>query len=260
MKYKVTSALAIVSMTVFGSGLAAERAVEAVHYQASASGFNLNYDDGADTRALSIGAGLTLPVGRYFGSSLSGGYRDYSSFSYPEADIDVNALDGEIALFVRSPSLGRIGVSYERTRFEYDTTYKDPLYIQYFGTQDSSREYANEAAAMIEGYSGPVTVGVERARYEVSLQYGEDEVSYLTTLYGGWYVMPDLLFDVRATFDSSDDDAYQLGIEYQPPFLQSMAGISLSYLHASDADGFGLTFKFYFDKRFDLITRDRHYR
>jgi hypothetical protein len=245
------------AVMVSSSAAASERAVESIHYQASAEG-RLTEDDAAlnddKNRILGINGEVTLPLGHYFGATFGAAYSDSSRTSYPEADIKGDTLFGYAGVFARDPSLGRVGLTYDRSRFDYTVTGKYP----YYAGQQYSDEFDVWAVTLMgEMYSEQVTFGFTQTRAETT---NSDDIDNITTVYARWYLTENIVTDVRASIESGEDEVYVLDLEYQPEFLQSSTSFTLGYLHGADLKGVRLAVTYFFDKRFDLKTRDRHYR
>jgi hypothetical protein len=242
------------AVMVSSSAAASERAVESIHYQASAEG-RLTEDDAAlnddKNRILGINGEVTLPLGHYFGATFGAAYIDSSRTSSPE-DIEGDQLLGEAGIFARDASLGRIGLNYVLSRFDYTRTFNNGS-----GQQNSDQLDSWVLTALAEMYSEQVTIGATQSRAETS---SENDPENVTTIYARWYLTENIVTDVRASIESGEDEVYVLDLEYQPEFLQSSTSFTLGYLHGADLKGVRLAVTYFFDKRFDLKTRDRHYR
>ncbi len=262
MKEKLLSSVAL--LCVAGSAIAAERAVEAVHYQAGLDGQYLDYDYGdlanSDSQS-SLGAlngAITLPLGPLLGAKLGAQYSHLvgdTSYGSTKYDIEGDGFTGSALLFYRQPSVGRISFGYERTRSEVTVSYGS-------GYQQTSRGTDYSYLGLIEGYLGPVTLAVTDTRSFYDGDTGHEDVSFVSAQ---WYVVPQVRLGMQVGFQEAKN-GYIAEAEFQPSFLGNRAGIYVAYLRVDDdyddvtANGIRLGINFYFDKRFDLITRDRHYR
>ena len=227
----------------------ADPAVESVHYQISLNTSWSNSSSNGDWRSTFANGTVTLPVGNYLGASLFGsvGTSEVDDAVLGSCDVDGHSLGG--GLFVRDVNVGRIGASISRSDSEACFTSAGLS-----GTTDTTTDaYGVDA----EYYLRTVTVGLSRSWVDYD---GWD--ADLARLRAAWYPMKNLslAFAVGAL---DAEDSRSATLEYQPGFLGNAVGIGLGYSYYKEepSDGtwtVGLTY--YFDKRIDLLTRDRRYR
>jgi hypothetical protein len=242
--------LALVSTNTF----AGQRAVEEVNFNVGLDERHFtmsDYDSKADM--YNITAGVNMPVSDHAGISLSGGIGKHRSSASAEDNslrYSQNFTGLDAAFFVRDPEIGRAGVGFQVTRWGAGSSNVDG-----FGPVSYTVRCPH---AVAEYYFDQVTVGAARQRCEVSAW---DEVSNDSQIFAGWYVMPNLNLGVAA-YGMDSKKTYGIGAEFQPEFGNQALGIRLAYENSRDPNyrAFLIGFRYYFDKRVDLKTRDRRYR
>jgi len=239
------------------------QAVRAVNYQLAYASGDTNTSGGSDSRTNGINGGVTFPLATYLGASVSGAYAHSTlATNFPNGTnvltlastaphCTVNSKDLDAGLFVRDPTIGRIGVSYGLGRAKSNC---DASFVVTGTDTLDTRVYAVGA----EYYFPKVTIALSRTqtRFDPVNKFDSD------VLTGSWY--PTNILRVALSAEGmSMKNTYSLGLEYQPEFLDNSSGLSISYSTrhqtvTSHIVMVGLVY--YFGERTDLLTRDREYR
>jgi hypothetical protein len=239
------SMLFVVAFFVFPTIASADPAVESTSGSFGASINKARTSDGwSDTNTYSVGGDMTMPLGERFGFKLSG---NYAATDSDLCDVDWRSLGAQ--LFVRDPSVGRIGVSYALSKSGTCTPAGDVIDDDF--DQDS---YGINA----EYYFAPLTIGVSRSRTEYEYLFPHTDYAFVNAT---WY--PDVNFSVGISAGALDaEDDRTLRFDYQPTFLNNAASVSLTVRTSVDTDWDTATvgFTYYFGDKVDLKTRDRNYR
>lgn len=242
------------------NALADSHAVEATNVQAGFTSWDTHASSGMVNNSYAINGGITFPVVSYLGASLSGAFGHTKLASNPSPNVTptsawpsctISNSNLDAGLFVRDPTLGKVGVSYGAGRQQ---SHCSATYL-ITGTDTLSTK---DSTASAEYYLSKVTLAV--ARTKTHLVPGSDLDSDSLTL--GWY--PDS--DVRlalSVYGLDLKNSRQLGLEYQPEFLDDSLSLLLVYSSqrlTTDTHSIMVGFNYFFEKHVPLITRDRQYR
>lgn len=207
-----------------------------------------------------INGDVTFPLAPYLGASLSAGYGNSnlatnpfpgsgSSGAWPSCTVRNESLEAD--LFLRDPGLGRVGVGRGRGAL------KSRCNATFLSTGSDSLT-TDDVTARAEYYFPAVTLGV--ARGKVSLEAGAELDSETLTV--GWYPGKNALITFSA--DGLDfENTYRLGLEFQPVIIDNALSLFVGYVtQRKDVTSHTIVFGFnyFYEKRIDLITRDRRYR
>lgn len=262
---------AIASFTALSFALAGvtanaqTRAVEALNFEAGVKSTDSDTSDSTSNGTLELNARGTLPIGSIFGASMTAGYgesrvrtrevveNDDGTLSGIRPSCNFDNLRGEISLFARRPTLGRIGVAYGIGRLGSDCS-DTSFFVP--GGQDSldTDNYRFDA----ELYWRNFTIGASHT----TLSMDDAPEIETTTISGSWYPLDSLRVSLHGS-DLYEEDTYGLTLEHQPQFLGDGFGIQLGYSKTDAEPGtrtinIGMTY--YFGKRVPLLVRDRQYR
>lgn len=263
--YSALASLFALSLALASVTAHAQRAVESINFEAGIE--STDSDTSGSTSNGTLGASLrgTLPIGSYFGASLTAGYSESrvrtrevvesedGTLSGIRPSCNFDNLGGEVSLFARRPTLGRIGISYGVGQLGSDCS-DTSFFIP--GGEDSldNDHYRVEA----ELYWRNFTIGASHT----TLSLDDAPEIETTTVTGSWYPLDSLRLSLHGS-DLYDEDTYGLTLEHQPQFLGDGFGIHLGYSETDAEPGtrtinIGLTY--YFGKHVSLLDRDRHYR
>lgn len=226
------------------------RAVESMHYQAGISFSRANLDPNGNIKTWGANGALTLPLAQYFGASLSGMYNQ------ARVEIDPISCRPEASgltagLFIRDYEKGKFGVSYGESHAD-SCTFSST-------SGNSTRSTQSDHTTVAASYYLPSwTVNASRSR---TVQKGDlvDQTSYVSSFGATFYPTSNLSVSLAA--DRRDpDDSYRLQFEFQPSLLGNSASLTAGYLWDPDSRTISIGATYYFDKRPELIVRDRHYR
>jgi len=244
---------------------AQSRAVETFHFESELHSTDSDTKGSTSNGTLGIDFRGTLPLGSYFGASLSAGYAETrvrtrrvvenedGTLSGIRPSCNFDNLDGEVALFARRPTLGRISVSYGIGRLGSDCS-DNSFFIPSGGDSLDTERYSVSA----EVYWRNFTLGASQTT--LSMDNGPE--LDVTEVKGSWYPLQSLRVTLFGN-DLYDEDTYGIELEHQPQFLGDGFGVRLSY---SDSDAepntrtVQLSLTYYFGKRVPLLVRDRQYR
>lgn len=259
------ASLAAAVLLASSGALAQTRAVESTNFEIDVHSVDRDTADSTSNGTLGAHLTGTLPLGSWFAASANAGYstsrvrtRDVlrnedGTVSGIRPSCSFDTIDGEVSLFARRPTLGKIGVSYGFGSMSSDCGV-DSIFLPSSDDSLDSERYRVEA----EIYLGNFTFGASHTT--LSPDGGKD----LETVQGtaSWYPFDSLRVTLYGN-DLYDEDTYGIEIEHQPEFLGNGFGVRLGYAE-SDADpsirtiNLGLTY--YFGTKVPLKTRDRSYR
>lgn len=244
---------------------AQDRAVNGMHVELGIT--SAENDTSNSTSSGAIGADLiaTLPLGRYLGLSVGGGYararlrtRDVLKDETGELPGDrpscsFDSLAGEASLFFRMPSLGRIAVAYDMS--DLSTSCDGVVIFPASGEDSLSTDgYRAEAEAYLDNF----TLGAEYAKTKL-----EDGPEFdATTLAASWYPFESLKLQLSGS-DLHDEDNYGVLFEHQPEMFGDSLGVRLGFSMTDSspkARTYELGISYYFGRKVPLQTRDRQYR
>lgn len=256
-------------------GITAVSIAPAVHAQSRAvttTNFELavdsaDSDTSGSTSNGTLGGALiaNVPLGNLFGLSLSGGYatttvrtRDVlidldTSGNEVRPSCSFENLSGEIGLFARRPTLGKIGLSYGVGEVSADCSVSSVFIPSGDDTLDTDGYRAE-----IEGYLGNFTLGASYA----SLNLDDGPKLETTTVTASWYPIDSVRVSLFGN-DMYDDNSYGLLLEHQPEFLGDGFGVKIGYTRSDGEPNMRIVqlgLSYYFGKRVPLKIRDRQYR
>lgn len=260
-------AIAVIVAGVCATGIASaqDRAVRGMHFEFGASSAESDTSDSTSSGAIGADFTATLPIGRYFGASIGGGYtrsrvrtRDILKDETGELPGDrpscsFDALTGEASLFFRLPSIGRISAGYGLGDL---TASCDGTVLFPISGKDSLSTDGFRADA--EVYLGDFTLGAEHAR--TKLEDGPEIEA--TTLSGSWYPIESLKVQISGS-DLYEEDTYGLMLEHQPEMFGDGLGVRFGFSTTDSSPKtrtFELGLSYYFGRKVSLQTRDRQYR
>jgi hypothetical protein len=258
------SLLAASLMLSSAGALAQSRAVDARNYEFGLASVDSDTDGSTSNGTLGVNLAATLPIGSLLGISVSGYYSatkvrtgdvlgndDNQTGSRPSCSFDNSG--GEIALFARRPSLGKIAASYGVGNVKPDCG--DSAIFIGNGTDKLSTDHYRIDA---EVYLGDFTVGAGRT----STDLDEGMKLESTAISASWYPIDSLKLSVSGN-DLYEQDSYGLTIEHQPEFLGDSFGLAVGYSFGDQEPKTRTLFlgmSYYFGTAVPLKTRDRQYR
>jgi hypothetical protein len=259
------SLLAATIFLIDGTAHAQNRAVERTNFEIAVK--SADSDTSGSTSNGTLGADLrgTVPLGGLFAVSLSGGYartkvrtrdvlpREDTSIPSVRPSCSFDNTHGEVSLFARRPTLGKLAVSYGVGRLSADCD-DESLFIPSNEDRLETDGYRIDA----EVYLWDFTLGASRST--VNLDNGPELET--TTAIASWYPIDSLRVSVSGS-DLYDEDTYGLVLEHQPEFLGDAFGVQLGYSRTDTTPNtrtihLGLTY--HFGARVELKARDRQYR
>ncbi len=257
---------AAVLLLLYGANAAADsRAVEAATFD---GGFNFQeVKSGGDPNNTAGATGVfTFGLASSLGASISG------TASHADIQADRSATgstavatsivsrscgfssgDLTAGLFLRNPSIGRIGVSYGAGQIRADCG-DNAMFVVSDGHTLRTYNYAANA----EYYFSRLTIGAGRTT--THLDGGNDITA--DSLTASWYPLTELRISPSiGRIDSNN--SYGLQLEGQPEFLGDAVGVVLGYSvqrQSPNIKSFSIGFVYHFGKPLELQTRDREYR
>jgi hypothetical protein len=258
-----TSLLCAALLLNAATAAAGDDAVEEMNYQIGYASGDTRVKDGTDTNAYGVNGGITLPLGTYFGVAFGAEYlrtnvsagavatQSGMSASSPAPECGLNSTQGTATLFVRRPTLGRIGIGYGTGRTKSRC---DAVFVATNTDSLSSKSTTSNA----EVYLGDFTFGATRTRTKT------DDIADLnsSSIAATWYPTPNLR--TALTADGLDfKDTWHFQLEHQPEIFDNTTGLLLEYMTRREepvAYYIGVGIRYYFNERIELKTRDRAYR
>ena len=265
LPYSIKIPLLAASLLLFSAGTFAQsRAVTARNYELGLASSDSDTADSTSIGTLGVHAAGTLPIGSLLGVSLSGYYSesnvrtgdvlgDRSSNSGNRPACGFDSLGGDITLFARKPTLGRVAVSYGVGRLSPDCG-DDAVLVSNGEGKLRTDNYHVDA----EVYLGDFTLGASRT----STDLDEGQKLESNGLVASWYPFNSLKVSVSGN-DLYDQNTYGLMLEHQPEFMGDAFGIHLGYSKSDQSpqtSTFYLGLTYFFGARVELKTRDREYR
>ncbi len=235
-------------------------AVAASNYQAGLTSGDIYASGRRASNMYDLNGGANFPLMTYLGATLTG--------DYVHTNIPANPFPGTTptsawpscihysenlgtGLFVRNPSLGKIGINYGagRQNSQCSATFVTT------GTDSLNTSYS---AVNAEYYFSTVTIAA--ARSKVHIESGSSLDS--DTLAASWYPVNDARVTLAA--DGLDfKNTHHLGMEYQPELLGKSMSLSFDYTtqrQTLTSHSISVGFHYFFGTNVDLLARDRHYR
>lgn len=257
----------LAAFTLCSAGaLAQDRAVQSRNYEFGITSVDSDTSGSTSNGTLGASLGITQPIGSWMGIAASG---YFSSSKVRTGDIlgdddDPNSTNsrpscsfdntgGEISLFVRRPTLGKVAATYGVGKVSPDCG-ESSVFIGNGKEDLSTDNYRFD----VEGYLGDFTLGA--AYTTTSLDEGLKLKT--TAITGSWYPLDSLKVSLSGN-DLYEQDTYGLTIEHQPEFLGDGFGISVGYSNSDQEPKtrtIYLGVAYYFGTRVPLKVRDRQYR
>lgn len=241
------------------------RAVETLNFEAGIESTDSDTSGSTSNGTLALNLRGTVPIGSIFGASLSAGYsesrvrtrevveNDDGTLSGIRPSCNFDNLGGEVSLFARRPTLGRISVSYGVGQLGSDCS--DTSF--FIPTSEDSLDN-NNYRFDVELYWRNFTIGASHT----TLSLEDAPEIETTTITGSWYPLDSLRVSLYGN-DLYEEDTYGITLEHQPQFLGDGFGIQVGYSETDAEPGtrtFNLGLTYYFGKRVPLLVRDRQYR
>lgn len=242
------------------NALADSQAVQATNVQASFVSGDTYASGGRASNIYDINGGVTFPLLTYLGASLSGtyGHTNIASNPFPNStpgtawpSCTVSSANLDAGLFVRNSAIGKVGVSYGAGRQQSHCS------ATFLATGTDTLDTTNYAANA-EYYFSTVTIAVARAQSHIDSANNLDS----DTLTASWYPINNVRVGLSAN-GLDFKNTYSLGLEYQPEFLDNSLSLLFGYTtqrQTIETHSITVGFGYFFDKRVDLMTRDRQYR
>lgn len=259
--------IAILLLLGSSNALADSQAVQATNVQASFVSGDTYAPGGRASNIYDINGGATFPLLTYLGASLSGTY-GHSNLVWPlivtnpspspnstttsgPPSCTVTSGNLDAGLFFRNSAIGRVGVSYGVGRQNSNCS------ATFLATGTDTLNTKNYAANA-EYYFSNVTLAVARAQSHLDSANNLDS----DTLTASWYPINNMRVGLSAN-GLDFKNTYSFGLEYQPEFLDNSLSILFGYAtqrQTIETHSITVGFGYFFEKRVDLITRDRQYR
>lgn len=243
-----------------GRALADSQAVQKTNAQIGYASWDSSVSSVRVNNSYSIYGDITFPLTTYLGASLSGGFGSTKilpnantnvtpTTTGPDCTVSNDSLDAK--LFVRDPTLGKIGVNYGAGRQQSRCS---GTFLVSGTDSQSTTAYGLSA----EYYLSKVTlaVAVTKTQLDPNSDFASDALAM------NWYPLDDLRVELSA-FGQDLQDTYKVGLEYRPGFLDDSIGLLLAYSIQNQTTEvrtimFGINY--FFEKHIPLITRDRYFR
>ncbi len=244
---------------------AQSRAVQSTNFELAVE--STDSDTSGSTSNGTLGANLrgTLPLGGLFGVSLNGEYSrsrvrtrdvlaiDDGSNSAIRPSCSFENTGGEVSLFVRRPTLGKIALSYGIGQLSADCSVNSVFLPTGDDSLDSDRQRLD-----VDLYLGNFTLGGSYT--ELNL----DDAPKLetTTMSASWYPLDSLKISLSGN-DQYEENTYGIFVEHQPEFLGNGFGVNIGYAKTDgepNTRAISIGLSYYFGTSVTLKDRDRHYR
>jgi hypothetical protein len=203
---------------------------------------------------------ITFPLAPYLGASLSGAFgssalrTNYDANGKPSTTTTSCSIGDDnlgATLFVRDPTLGRLGVSYGAGR------QKSRCSGTFLTTSSDSQDTSGYGVSA-EYYFSKITIGAAMTKTNL----GSSSELKSSALSVGWYPLSDLRFEMSAA-GGDLQNSYHVGLEYRPAFLDESISLLLGYTYQNllvETHTIMVGISYFFEKHVPLITRDRYYQ
>jgi hypothetical protein len=252
--------IAVLLLLGVTNALADSQAVQATNFQASFESGDTYASGNRASNIYDINGGVTFPLLTYLGASLSGTYghtniatnpfpNSTPGSAWPSCVVTSGNLDA--GLFARDSAIGKVGISYGAGRQQSHCS------ATFLATGTDTLDTKNYAANA-EYYFSRVTIAVARGRSHIDSANNLDSDS----LTASWYPINNVRVGLSAN-GLDFKNTYSFGLEYQPEFLDNSLSLLLDYTtrrETIETHSVTVGFAYFFDKRVDLMTRDRQYR
>lgn len=257
----------LAACSLCGAGaVAQDRAVQTRNYEFGITSVDSDTSGSTSNGTLGVNVAATLPIGSWVGIAASGyfssskvrtgdvlGEDDSAAASGSRPSCSFDNTGGEISLFVRRPSLGKVAATYGVGKVSPDCG-DSSIFIEN-GTDDLSTDnYRFD----VEAYLSDFTVGA--AYTSTDLDAGLQLQT--TAVTASWYPLDSLKLSLSGN-DLYEQDTYGLTIEHQPEFLGDAFGINVGYSNSDQEPKtrtIYLGMAYYFGTHVTLKARDRQYR
>lgn len=242
------------------NALADSQAVQATNGQVSFESGDTYFSGNRTSNIYNINGGVTFPLLTYLGASLSGTYghtniasnpfpNSTPTSAWPSCTITSGNLDA--GLFFRNSDVGKVGVSYGAGRQQ---SHCNATFVATGTDTLDTKNYSANA----EYYLSNFTIAVARAQTDIKSANNLDSDS----LTASWYPINNMRVGLSA-FGLDFKKTYSLNLEYQPEFLDNSVSFLFGYTtqrQVIETHSITVGFGYFFEKRVDLMTRDRQYR
>lgn len=257
--------LAVVALLGSSGALAQSRAAEITTMHVGLAARDIDTSGSTSVGELGLNAGATIPLGEWFAAMLSASYANATvrtrdvlvdaggTITGARPSCDIESTGGSAGLFLRRPSLGRVGASYGVGRLSSDCG--DISEFLASGADDLDTEHYR---AYGEVYLRDFTLG---AAFTSTEPDGGEKLES-TAVSATWYPIESLRITATGN-DLYDRNAYGLVIEHQPDFMGDALGVYVGYETNEETPRTGIIsfgFAYHFGSRVPLQTRDRQYR
>ncbi|HEY8539402.1 MAG TPA: hypothetical protein VIL28_11095 [Steroidobacteraceae bacterium] len=265
MNIHPTAICALVACLLCSTAFAQERAVRQAHFELDISSVELDTSDSTSSGAIGADFAATLPLGRFFGLSLGGGYErsrvrtrevledESGQLAGTRPSCTFDSIVGTATLFARVPSFGRLSVGYDIGDLSTDCDG-----VALFPTSGKDDQSTDGYRYALEAYLGNFTLGA--SHIVTQLENGPELET--TTVSASWYPLDSLKVELFGN-DLYEDDTYGLRLEHQPEIFGDGLGVHLSFAKTDASPStrtWELGIAYYFGRRVALKTRDREYR
>jgi hypothetical protein len=235
-------------------------AVAASNYQAGITAGDNFLSGSRASNFYGFNGSAYFPLAAYLGASLSGTYAHTSidtnptpavtpATAWPLCTTNNDTLGA--GLFMRQPSIGRLGVAYNASQLKSQCNAT-------FLTSGGDKLDARVSTAYAEYYFSKVTLGATRSKTRFDTDYRLDSANFTAS----WYPNNDMRISLGG--DGLDfKDTYHVGMEFRPTLLGNSVSFLVDYTtqrQTPTTSSITLGFSYFFNVNVDLITRDRHYR
>jgi hypothetical protein len=264
-KLPCIAALAAVAVLCSSNASAQSRAAEVTTVQVGLNARDIDTSGSTSIGELGLNVGGTIPLGDWFAASLSASYSNATvrtrdvlvdaggTITGARPSCDIDSTGGSAGLFLRRPSLGRVGASYGIGRLSSDCG--DVGEFLASGGDELDTEFYRVYG---EAYLGDFTLG---AAFTSSEPDGGEKLES-TTVSAAWYPIESVRITASGN-DLHDRDGYGIVIEHQPDFMGDALGVYVGYESSDESPRTGIIsfgFAYHFGPRVPLQTRDRQYR
>lgn len=258
-------ALLVAILTLLENANAVAQTVQAPNFELGMMANEVDTADSTSTGSVGAHASGTLPLGSYLGVSLSANYLDSSvrtrgvlvdagaPTNGSRSSCSFDSTHGDISLFARKPTLGRVAVSYGLGRLSASCG-DDAKFVWTGDDTLKTRRYGIEA----EIYLRDFTLGASR----VSNDLEDGPTLETTSITASWYPLDSLRISMSGN-DLYDQNTYGFVLEHQPEFMGNSVGAYVGYASTDQSPrtrtlSLGITY--YFGTSVELKQRDREYR
>lgn len=262
----LAASLAFAPMLTGAAFAADDFAVRSSNFQLGISSQHVATSGSISNGALGADFDANFPLVSYLGGSVSGSFARSEARVRSALESADNGTSGTLtqpcsfnnttygaSLFLRKPSLGRVGVSYDRGKLDADCG-DDSQFLSTLGDSLTTKNLTG----FVEYYWRDFTFAGQHV--ETTLERGAKLKSDTFSI--SWYPLNSLRVGL-STNDLYGNRSYGVMIEHQPEFLGDAFSVSLGYaIRDQDPQVRTVTFNlvYHFGTQVELKTRDREYR